>query len=424
MARPGPFARADRHRLSSAPLESKGPVPRPVVVVGAGIVGLATAAALLRRRPGVPVVVLDKEDRVASHQTGHNSGVIHSGVYYRPESLKARLCLDGRQRLIAYLDARGLPYRLCGKVIVATRPAELGPLEELGRRAVANRVPGARFLDPEELHALEPDVRGLRALHVPGTGIVDYAAVARALVQDVRDGGGDVRTGRTVEALRPDGDGWQVVTGAETLEARFLVNAGGLQADRVASLAGLTPPCTIVPFRGEHYSLTPRAGTLFHRLVYPVPDPELPFLGVHLTPRIDGSVEAGPNAVLALAREGYRRTDLVARDLAGAALYPGFFRMARRYWAMSAHEGLRSLSKGMFLDDLRRLVPRLTRDDLGAWGAGVRAQALGPGGELVDDFLLVEGPRALHVLNAPSPAATSSLAIADQLVDRLPDLAP
>jgi len=397
-------------------------VARPIVIVGAGIVGLATAYTLLRRRPGLPLLVLDKEERVASHQTGHNSGVIHSGVYYRPGSLKARLCLSGRRLLLDYLRERGLPFRICGKVIVATRPTELGPLSELGQRAKANGVPDVRVLAPEELRALEPEVRGLSALHVPGTGIVDYTAVSNALVQDIRAMGGEVRTRRSVGSLRIDAGGVEVGTRDETIEASFLVNAAGLQADRLAALAGPRPPCLIVPFRGEYYSLTARAGELVHRLIYPVPDPDLPFLGVHLTPRIDGSVEAGPNAVLALAREGYRRGDLAWRDLAGFALYPGFVRMARQYWPMSVREGLRSLSKAMFLGDLQRLVPRLARDDLDGWGAGVRAQALGPGGELVDDFLLVEGRRALHVLNAPSPAATSSLAIADYLVDRIPEI--
>jgi (S)-2-hydroxyglutarate dehydrogenase len=398
-------------------------VRRPVVVVGAGIVGLAAAYVLLRRRAGTRVLVLDKEPRVAGHQTGHNSGVIHSGVYYRPGSLKARLCFSGRRLLIDYLRSHELPYRVCGKVIVATRPAELGPLAELGRRAQANGVPGVRFLTPEELRALEPEARGLSALHVPGTGIVDYTEVSSALVRDIQDRGGEIRTGQAVVGLRVGAGGVQVETDDATIDASFLVNCAGLQADRVAELAGLRPPCVIVPFRGEYYSLSPRARGLVRGLVYPVPDPDLPFLGVHLTPRIDGSVEAGPNAVLALAREGYRRTDLNWRDLVGTALYPGFFRMARQYWRMSLREGLRSLSRGMFLDDLRRLVPALRRDDLDGWGAGVRAQALGPGGELFDDFLLVEGPRALHVLNAPSPAATSSLAIADYLVGRIPEVA-
>lgn len=395
-------------------------VRRPVVIAGAGIIGLATGYTLLRQRPGVPLLVLDKEERVAFHQSGHNSGVIHSGVYYRPGSLKARLCRRGRGLLLDYLSAHDIAFRICGKAIVATRSSELAPLAELGRRAQANGVPDARFLSGQELRQLEPEVTGSSALHIPGTGIVDYVTVARALVADIEAMGGEVRTRCRVDRLRVSPEAVEVTTPGETIEARYLVNAGGLQADRLARMAGLEPPCTIIPFRGEHYTLSPRAAGLVRGLVYPVPDPEMPFLGVHLTPRIDGSVEAGPNAVFALAREAYRKTDLEWRDLVGSLAYPGFVGMARRYWRSSITEGLRSLSKGMFLDELRRLVPRLELGDLGAWGAGVRAQALGRGGELFDDFLLVEAPRSLHVLNAPSPAATSSLAIAEHLVGTIP----
>ncbi|HYA10124.1 MAG TPA: L-2-hydroxyglutarate oxidase [Thermoplasmata archaeon] len=393
---------------------------RPVVVVGAGIIGLATAYTLLRQRPGLPLVVLEKEGRAGTHQTGHNSGVIHSGVYYRPGSLKAQLCRRGRDLLLEYLRSHDIPFRICGKVIVATQRSDLEPLAELGRRARANGVPDVRFLQAEELRQLEPEVAGATALHVPGTGIVDYAAVVRSLVAEVEAMGGEVRTHRGVEQVEIAPGGIRVTTGDETIEGGFLVNAAGLQADRVARLAGLVPPCIIVPFRGEHYTLSRRGGGLVHGLVYPVPDPDMPFLGVHLTPRLDGSVEAGPNAVLALAREGYRRTDLDGADLAGTLLYPGFARMAWRYWPASIREMLRSLSRGMFLDDLRRMVPALELGDLAGWGAGVRAQALGPRGELFDDFLLVEANRVLHVLNAPSPAATSSLAIAEHLVARIP----
>jgi len=398
-------------------------VLRPLVIAGAGIVGLATAYTLLRARPEMPLIVLDKEAEVAAHQTGHNSGVIHSGVYYRPGSLKARLCLRGRELLVDYLRSHGLPFRVCGKVIVATRSAELAPLHELGRRAQANGVPGVRLLSREELHQLEPEVAGVAALHVPGTGIVDYAAVARSLASEVTALGGEVRTGEEVRGLEPRSDGVRVTTPKGTIEAAYAVNATGLQCDRLARRSGLEPPCRIVPFRGEHYTLSPRAAELVHRLVYPVPDPELPFLGVHLTPRIDGSVEAGPNAVLALAREGYRRRDLDWRDLTDALLYPGFARMAWHHWQTSAREMLRSLSREMFLGDLRRLVPGLEADDLVGWGSGVRAQAVGPRGELFDDFLLVEGRHTLHVLNAPSPAATSGLAIAEHLAERIPLLA-
>jgi len=395
-------------------------VRRPVVIVGAGIVGLATAYTLLGRRPGLPLIVLEKEPLAGSHQTGHNSGVIHSGVYYRPGSLKAQLCLSGRAQLLDYLRSHNIPFRICGKLIVATKASEAAPLGELERRAKANGVPGLRLLDSQALRQIEPEVVGLSALHVPGTGIVDYTEVTRCLVSDVESMGGEVRTGQRVDRLDVLPDSVRVSTPDGTIDAGYLVNAAGLQADRVARKAGLKPPCRIVPFRGEHYTLTPHGGGLVRGLVYPVPDPDMPFLGVHLTPRIDGTVEAGPNAVLALAREGYRRSDLDLGDLASTVLYPGFAAMARRFWRTSIHESLRSLSKGMFLEDLRRMVPGLADTDLDGWGSGVRAQALGPRGELFDDFLLVESPRALHVLNAPSPAATSSFAIADHLVDRIP----
>ena len=396
---------------------------RPIVVVGAGIVGLATAYTLLRERPGTPLVVLDKEATVAGHQSGHNSGVLHSGVYYRPGSLKARLCLEGRALMLDYLRAHGLPFRICGKLIVATDPAELPRLAELARRARANGVPGVRSLDGPGMRDLEPEVAGTTALHVPGTGIVDYPAVARSLAEEIGRSGGEVRLTSPVERIRMQANGVEVVTGHESVEGSFLVNAGGLQADRLARLAGLEPLCRIVPFRGEHYVLGARGAGLVRGLVYPVPDPDLPFLGVHLTPRVDGSVEAGPNAVLALAREGYRRSDVDWADLLETLVYPGLLPMARRFWRSSVDEGFRSLSKGLFLRSLQRLLPGLMASDLGPWGSGVRAQALGPGGELFDDFLLLRAARGLHVLNAPSPAATSSLAIGRYLVERIPSMA-
>lgn len=395
---------------------------RPLVVVGAGIVGLATAYRVLERYPGRPLIVLEKEDHVAAHQTGHNSGVIHSGIYYRPGSLKAVLCRTGRALLIDYLKDHQIPYRLSGKVIVATTASELERLSELGRRARENGIPGARMIEPGELRRLEPEAAGIAALHIPGTGIVDYTAVARSLAEEVVRRGGEIRTGERVQRIDPGPDGLRVTVGDQVIDAEYLVNAAGLQADRIAALSGIDPPCRIVPFRGEYYTLAPTARSLVRGLIYPVPDPALPFLGVHLTPRIDGSVEAGPNAVLALAREGYRKTDLDVAELAGTILYRGFLGLARQYWRTSIHEAERSLSKRVFLEDLRRLVPRLSAADLSPGGAGVRAQALSPTGTLADDFLLVEGPRALHILNAPSPAATSSLAIADYLIARIPGL--
>ncbi len=392
---------------------------RPVVVVGAGIVGLATARALLQQRPGTPVLVLEKEADVGTHQTGHSSGVLHSGVYYRPGSLKAQLCVQGRAQLLAYLRAHDLPFRVCGKVIVATRPNELSQLDELERRGRANGLADVRRLNAAELHEVEPEVAGLAGLQVPAGAIVDYPAVARSLRDEIVAQGGEVRTGRQLEQVATSGP-LELTTNAETIEAGLLINAAGLQSDRVARLCGLAPPCAIVPFRGEHYRLGSRVAGRVRGLVYPVPDPAFPFLGVHLTPRLDGTLEAGPNAVLALAREGYRRFDVNAADLVHALASPGLVRLAWRERRTSAEEWLRSLSPGRFLDAVRRLLPSVERSDLVAWGAGVRAQAVGPKGELLDDFLVLGARRTLHVLNAPSPAATSSLAIADYLVARLP----
>jgi L-2-hydroxyglutarate oxidase LhgO len=393
---------------------------KPVVVIGGGIVGLATAYTLLRQRPSLSLVLLEKERAVAAHQTGHNSGVIHSGIYYRPGSLKARLCVNGRRQLIEYLQAEGIAHRICGKVIVATDPVELPRLAELERRGTANGVPDIRRLDPAELKAVEPETKGVAALRVPGTGIVNYTEVSQHLASDVVRMGGAVRTGVRVTGLSVADHQVTVKTSDGSLEARYIVNAGGLQSDLLARMSGVEPPGQIVPFRGEYYLLRPERRGVVNGLVYPVPDPEMPFLGVHLTPTIEGEVEAGPNAILALAREGYRKMDLDLGELMATFLYPGFPRMARKYWRSSVHEAHRSLSKGVFLHDLQRLVPSLRSEDLIPGGTGVRAQALKPDGELVDDFLLDEHPWGLHVLNAPSPAATSSFAIAEYLVERVP----
>ncbi len=393
---------------------------RPVVVVGGGIIGLAIAYTLRRERPDTPLVLFEKERAVATHQTGHNSGVIHSGVYYRPGSLKAELCVRGRSRLLEFLEEHGIAHRICGKLIVATRPEEVARLDELERRARANGIPGLRRIGRAEIRAIEPEVAGSDGLHVPGTGIVDYREVSLALEREILRMGGTVRSGVRVLSCRKTVDGIDVETTEGHVAARFLVNAAGLYSDRVARSAGVSPPGLIVPFRGEYYLLRPESGGLVRGLVYPVPDPEMPFLGVHPTPTIHGSIEAGPNAILAFAREGYRKRDLRPAELAQTLAYRGFYRMARRFWRTSIHEVHRSLSRAAFLEDLRRLVPALRDEDLTTGGAGVRAQALRPTGELVDDFLLEERPEGLHVLNAPSPGATSSLAIAEYLVRRLP----
>ena len=385
----------------------------PVVVVGAGLVGLATARALLGR--GLRVVVLEKEPAIARHQSGRNSGILHSGIYYKPGSLKGRFAREGRERLVALCGERGIRHELCGKVVVAVEQRELPALEALARRAAENEVP-ADWLDARALAAREPHVRGVAALLVRSTGIVDYPAVARALAADVAAAGGEVRCGAAVEGVeRLPGGGVRVGTRAGAVDGAFLVGCGGLQSDRVAALAGLAPPARIVPFRGEYYRLGERARPLVRHLVYPLPDPAFPFLGVHLHRTVDDEVWAGPNAVLAGAREGYRRRDVSPRDLAGVLAYGGFWRLATRLGGRGVAELLRATSRARFLAEARRLLPDLRRDDLVPAPAGVRAQAVDRAGRLVDDFLIVPGEASLHVLNAPSPAATSCLPIGDHL---------
>ncbi len=387
---------------------------RPVVVIGAGIVGLATARAL-QARSSAPVLVLDKEADVAAHQTGHNSGVIHSGIYYRPGSLKARLCVEGHARMIAFAEAHKVPWEQCGKLIVATRESERPYLAELERRAGANGIPGVRRLTAAEVAECEPNVRALEALHVPVTGIVDYLGVSRALADEIRSRGGEIRFRTPVTGFQTSGDSVSVRTGQGVVNAALAVNCAGLQSDRVARLSGLTPPARIIPFRGEYFLLRPDRRSLVRGLVYPVPDPELPFLGVHFTRTVHGDVEAGPNAVPALAREGYRWRTIRLRDVAETVTYSGTPGLLWRYGRVEAYEVRRSLVRGAFLKDLQRMVPSITEEDLVRGGSGVRAQAVSPTGKLVDDFVIAESPRAVHVLNAPSPAATASLAIGDYI---------
>jgi L-2-hydroxyglutarate oxidase len=390
---------------------------RDVAVVGAGAVGLATAAALARGTTA-SVVVLEAEDRVAAHQTGHNSGVVHSGLYYRPGSLKARLCAAGREALYRFCAERGLPHERCGKVVVATRPEELPGLDELERRGRANGLAGLARLSPGALREREPHAAGIAALYVPDTGIADFAAVAGAHAEQVREAGGEVRTRARLLAVRRDGEALALETAAGVVRARGLVNCAGLQSDRVARLCGSHPGVAIVPFRGEYHALVAERRHLVRHLIYPVPDPRFPFLGVHLTRTIGGGVEAGPNAVLAFAREGYRKRDVSARDLAELLAWPGFWRMAARHAAKGLGEAWRSHSRAAFVAALRRLVPELRASDVAPAGAGVRAQALAPDGRLVDDFHVVDGERAIHVLNAPSPAATASIAIGEAIAAR------
>ncbi|GAA3766202.1 L-2-hydroxyglutarate oxidase [Salinactinospora qingdaonensis] len=391
-------------------------------IVGAGILGLALARHLSLTRPGATVTVLEKESRVAAHQTGHNSGVVHAGLYYQPGSLKARLCRRGVGLLKDYCAHHGLPYEEIGKVVVATTPDEAARLADIHARARANGVPGLRPLGPRELHDIEPGVRGVAGLHSPHTAVTDYTAVTEALAADVTTAGGAVHLATPVLDLRHATDGVDVLTGAprgQRTRWHFdtLVICGGLHSDRLARLAGSGGEPRIVPFRGQYHELAPHRRHLVRGLVYPVPDPRYPFLGVHLTRHVHGEVMAGPNAVLATAREGYRLNDLTPRDLADTLTWPGFWRLARRHWAMGAREMAVSVSRAAFARQARRLVPELRATDLRPAPAGVRAQALARDGSLVDDFAIDTSGRVVCIRNAPSPAATSALAIAEHLGD-------
>lgn len=390
-----------------------------VLVVGAGIVGLAAARALARCPSAPTVTVLEKEDGPGLHQTGHNSGVLHSGVYYRPGSLKSELTRTGRERMETFCRARGIPIDPIGKVIVASTPGELPALEEIARRGRVNGVPGLRWLDEEDVRAVEPEVHAVRALHVPTASVLDYAAVGRALREELGQEGVELRFGQRVEGFRAGHDGIEVDADGERIPGDLLVNCAGLFADRVAEAAGVDVSARIVPFRGEYYRIRPERSGLVRGLIYPVPDPALPFLGVHLTRRIGGEVEAGPNAVLALAREGYRWRDVDPKDLAETLTYPGLVRMARRFGRTGISEAARSLSRRRFLESVQRLVPSISADDLVGRGSGVRAQAVGRDGRPLDDFLFERSPRALHVVNAPSPGATASLAIGERIASEL-----
>lgn len=388
-----------------------------IVVVGGGIIGLATAMLLIERYPRNRVAVLEKEEAIAEHQTGHNSGVIHAGLYYTPGSQKANLCWTGGESLRRFCDDHDVKYEMCGKVVVATRESQLDGLEELRRRGEANGVIGLEVVGKERLRELEPHAAGLKALHSPNTGIVDYTAVARAFAAELRHRGGDLVTGTTVREVRTDGAGQRVETSNGDVGARYVINCAGLYADRLARSMGAETDVRIVPFRGEFFSLKAERAGLVNGLIYPVPDPKLPFLGVHFTRRIDGSVEAGPNAVLALAREGYRKTDVDVRELLGIAAFPGFWRMGATHWKTAVKEVYRSMLKGEFARSLQTLVPEVRVDDLTNPSAGVRAQAVSRKGELLQDFSIVRTPGAVHVLNAPSPAATACIAIGRHIVD-------
>jgi (S)-2-hydroxyglutarate dehydrogenase len=389
-----------------------------VAVVGGGLVGLASAHRLLQRSPGLRIVLLEKEAAPARHQSGRNSGVVHAGLYYEPGSLKARLCREGREELAAFCVEQGIPFQPRGKLVVAVDESEREPLAALAARGRANGIRNLRELDERELREVEPHVSGVRAVHVPETAVVDFGLVAERLAGLVREQGAELRLGQPLERVERDGDGLVLTTPRGRVHAGTLVACAGLQADRVARLAGAEPEVRVVPFRGGYWLLRGAAESLVRGLVYPVPDPAFPFLGVHFTRRHDDAVWAGPNAVPALAREGYARTSLSPRDVLAGFAWPGFLRLARRYARTGAAEIWRDAVKPAAVADMRRYLPELRAADVVRGPSGIRAQVMTRDGALVDDFLVGEGPRSLHVLNAPSPAATSCLAIGRLVAER------
>ena len=389
-----------------------------VVIIGGGIVGSATALALVRARPGLRVALLEKERELALHQSGRNSGVIHSGLYYRPGSLKALNCREGYARLLEFCRAERIPHEICGKIVVATRDEEIPRLDELHRRGEANGLAGLRRLTAHDIRDIEPHCAGIAGLHVPESGIVDYARVARAYAARASEGGADVLLGTRVERLTPNPDGVQVLTAAGVIQARVAVACAGLQSDRLARMTDPDLSIAVLPFRGEYYMVRPEAKHLVRNLIYPVPDPSFPFLGVHFTRTIDGGLECGPNAVLALGREAYGKLQVSPRDSWDALTWPGLRKLARRHWRTGLGEVRRSISKRAFVTALQRLVPDIRAAHLTPAPAGIRAQACDRDGVLVDDFAIREHGRAIHVLSAPSPAATASLAIGTRLSER------
>ena len=388
-------------------------------IVGAGIIGLALGREIAERRPGTRVVVLEKEDRAAVHQTGHNSGVVHAGIYYRPGSLKAELCTRGKGMLREYCAERGLPYDECGKLVVAVGEDDAARLDELEARAGVNAVPGMRRLDAAGIREIEPHATGVAALHSPHTAITDFTRIARSFADDIAGAGGEIRFSFPVTGIKASGAGLEVASGEQTVRVDNLIICAGIHADAVSRLAGDDPGPRIIPFRGEYMTIVPEKAHMVRGLIYPVPDPRYPFLGVHFTRRVSGGVEVGPNAVLALAREGYRRSDVSPRDLRGIAGWGGTWRMARRHWRTGVREMHGSLSKRAYMKAAQRYVPEIGAGDVVRAGAGVRAQALDPDGSLVDDFRVHRLGRVTAVRNAPSPAATSSMAIAEYVLDAI-----
>lgn len=386
-----------------------------VTIIGAGLIGLSTALHLLQRKPDIKLTVIEKSDGPASQQSGHNSGVIHSGIYYKPGSFKARFCVEGRASMSAFCEDNSIPTWACGKLIVATSPEEETRLEQLFERGKANQVKGLRLVRREEMLEIEPHVAGSKALYAPYTAIVDFTRVARSYAAKIEELGATIRYGNALRHVAPVINGGRVKFTLHTdeveIESRTLINCAGLHSDVVAEMSGVAPGLRIVPFRGEYYTLRKSREHLVKGLIYPVPDPQFPFLGVHLTQTMKGWVEAGPNAVLAMKREGYRKRDFSLRDAARTMSFPGFWKMARSNWRTGMYETARSIRKSLFLKSLQRLMPELSSNDLAPGGSGVRAQAVKPDGTLLDDFHIEQTESAVHVLNAPSPGATSSLVI-------------
>ena len=387
-----------------------------IVVVGGGIVGLAVAREVACRFPRMRLVVLEKEARVGSHQSGHNSGVIHSGVYYKPGSIKAQTCVEGARAMVEFCREHGVPHEICGKVIVATSAEELPRLNDLLARGQANGVPGLHLLKREELREIEPHATGVAALHVPGTGVTDYAKVCEKYAELLVAQGAAVRTGSAVTGVRQSSSEVVLESTTGAVAAQWAINCAGLFSDRIARMAGERPKVQIVPFRGEYYDLVPARAELVRALIYPVPDPRFPFLGVHFTRRIYGTVDAGPNAVLAFKREGYRASDFSMRDTWESLTFPGFWRVAAKHWRMGKDEARRAASKASFVAGLQRMVPEVRDADLAPGGSGVRAQAIHRSGALVDDFQFSQSERMLHLYNVPSPAATASIAVGREVV--------
>ena len=390
-----------------------------VTIVGGGIVGLATAHRLLEAQPRLKILLLEKEAKLAAHQTGNNSGVLHSGLYYKPGSEKAKCAVQGLQQMLAFCQAHGIAHEQCGKIVVATAADELPRLENLWERGQANGLLGLRKLTPTQIKEIEPHAAGLAAIHVPQEGIVDYPAVCEKLGELIRRAGGEIRLNTRVQKIIQNPGGWTVATSAGDFQTKFVITCGGLQADRLVHAAGQKPAAKIIPFRGEYYGLKKERQHLVRHLIYPVPDPKFPFLGVHFTRLIHGGIEAGPNAVLAFAREGYKWTNINLPDLAESLCFPGLWKFLAKYPSLCGYEIRRSLSKKEFCRSLQKLVPEIREEDLETGGAGVRAQAMTPDGKLVEDFHFEEARGILHVVNAPSPAATASLAIGHRIIERV-----